>query len=481
MIEYIRKPFLLVGILLAIIWQPSLYAGEYNEIVGPSADFFARIFGELQDNYIDPVSLDKLVDVGLDAMASLDEKILVSKNAGLVSIGSNVNSKTWNIGLHAQFPTKLSLDLGEMLYFYREVSPKARAVSVEELEDKIASAMLSSLDSHSEYYPESITKTFTAAGMDSIAGIGLELLRTSEGAVTVNRVIQGGPAEVAGIKIGDEIKSIDEYVVSRQDSLTIIVKKLQGSVGSLLRLSVTRFGKVKPVAFSIKRAVIKSPPIVEYQLLGNDVVYVRVRYLSDSSSMRIAAAFSGMKDINAMRKGIVLDLRSNPGGLMNEVSSIASFFIARDKTIGKLAGRSGSGVKYLKTSDISVDLVRQMGGRATDIVELTRSVPLIVIVDKVTGAGAELLTKALKDSRGAIIVGQKTSGYCLVQAVYPIRGGKSAMKYPGWELVTASSKKINGVGITPDIEVVTAANNTSDSITDPAVEAAVNQLSSLPD
>ncbi len=329
--------------------------------------------------------------------------------------------------------------------FLAEIILRVKKDYVDEKDDKYihqaaASGLLSSLDPHSSYLNQENLQEMQTQTKGEFGGLGIEI--TSEmSAVKVVAALEGTPAQEAGIKTGDFIIKVDdENIVGL--SLTDAVKKMRGKPGTKAKITLLRQGEREPLEKIIRREIIKVDAVKS--ALFNDVLYVKINTFSQQ-------AYSGLeKEINKLKeklgdikpRGLVLDLRNNPGGLLDEAIKISDAFLDKGKMIVSIKGRSKDSKKeYFDENDES----------------LLKDLPIALLINEGSASASEIVAGALQDNNRAIIMGKKSFGKGSVQTVIPLKEGRlGAIRLTTSLYYTPSGKSIQAHGIEPNIEIETA-------------------------
>jgi carboxyl-terminal processing protease len=289
--------------------------------------------------------------------------------------------------------------------------------------------MLESLDDpHTAYLNEQEMRGLTDTTRGEFGGVGLYILKTDRG-VEVARPIDGTPAYRVGMLAGDLIVAVDKEP-ALELSVDEVVKRLRGAPGSNVTMTVQRGGGAT-FDVTITRAVIEIPT-VRSAMMPNGVGYLLVTQFTPNSAPQVREAIASFD--KQRYSSLIIDLRSNPGGLLNGVVDVADFFFERGTTIVSTKSRIAS-----------ENRVYEARGRAI----VPRDKPIVVLIDRYSASAAEILTGALKDLGRATIMGEKSYGKGSVQQVLPIETGG------GFRLTTAryytpSGKSIDKIGIEPD-------------------------------
>ena len=292
--------------------------------------------------------------------------------------------------------------------------------------------LLAGLDPHSEYLDPRQLTDLTEDTSGAYDGLGLEVL-TVEGVLRVIAPIDDTPAERGGIKPGDVITRIDGKAVSA-DNVNQSVELLRGNPGSSVVLSVIHEGESAPVDITLKREKIKVAS-ARARWLEPGYAYLRVAQFQEDTGAELKRKLAKLRGKNAPLRGVVLDLRSNPGGLLTAAVEVSDVFLDSG-TIVTTRGR-------LNDTDLSFSATPG---------DLTEAAPLVILVDKGTASAAEIVAGALKDNHRGLILGQKTFGKGSVQTVLPLDDGH-AVKLTTARYYTPSGASIQATGIVPDIEL----------------------------
>ncbi len=291
--------------------------------------------------------------------------------------------------------------------------------------------MVRSLDPHSSFMTKEEFRELMAETKGSFSGIGIEIT-VKDKVLTVVSPIEGTPAYLAGMKAGDKIIKV-EGESTLDMSLMEAVKKIRGPEGSRVNLTVFREGEKKPLEFAITRGVIPLKS-VRYFFLTPDIGYVRVSTFQGNTSEDLSKALQELEKDGKM-KGMVLDMRNNPGGLLSQAIDVSEMFLDSG-IIVSTKGRTGS-------HDIEARAHKNSHPRVY---------PMIVLVNGGSASAAEIVAGALQDNKRAMILGSRTFGKGSVQTILPLSDG-SGLRLTTARYYTPSGKSIQSSGITPDIEI----------------------------
>jgi carboxyl-terminal processing protease len=291
--------------------------------------------------------------------------------------------------------------------------------------------MVRGLDPHSSFMTKEEFRELMAETKGSFSGIGIEIT-VKDKVLTVVSPIEGTPAYLAGMKAGDKIIKV-EGESTLDMSLMEAVKKIRGPEGTPVNLTVFREGEKKPLEFAITRGVIPLKS-VRYFFLTPDIGYVRISTFQGNTSEALSEALNELEKGGKM-KGLVLDMRNNPGGLLSQAIDVSEMFLDSG-IIVSTKGRSGS-------HDIEARAHKNSH---------PRDYPMIVLVNGGSASAAEIVAGALQDNERAMILGSRTFGKGSVQTILPLSDG-SGLRLTTARYYTPSGKSIQSSGITPDIEI----------------------------
>lgn len=325
----------------------------------------------------------------------------------------------------------------ELLNLFGEVMERAKNSYVEDVEDKklIESAingMLVSLDPHSSYLDAQSFKYMNEQTKGKFGGLGIEVTM-EQGVVKVVSPIDDTPASRAGLKPGDYIVNIGGENVMGM-TLNDAVDKMRGKVGTKVKLNIRRLNE-KPFDVTLKREEIKIQS-VKNNIKAGDVAYVRISSFSEDVDSNVKKAIKkAEKDLKGKLKGIVLDVRNNPGGLLDQAVGVSDLFLNQGEIVSTRSRNEEDTVRYsAKSGDIAEGL------------------PIVVIINDGSASASEIVAGALQDHKRAVILGEKSFGKGSVQTVVPL-GKYGAMRLTTARYYTPSGRSIQAKGIEPDVEV----------------------------
>ncbi len=318
-----------------------------------------------------------------------------------------------------------------------DVFERVRVDYVDKTDDKkliegAINGMLASLDPHSSYLDARDFQNMRQTTDGEYGGLGLTVT-TEDGAVKVVSPTDDTPAARAGIKSGDYITNLDGELIYGS-SLQEAVDKMRGPPGSTIKLTVVREGATKPLEFTLKREVIQIKP-VKFETRGN-VGVIRISTFNKQTGDATRAAVASIeKKLGASVTGYVVDLRSNPGGLLDQAIEVSDVFLDHGEIVSQRGRTKNDIQRYFARSG-----------------DLTGGKPIVVLVDEGSASAAEIVAGALQDQRRAIVLGQRSFGKGSVQTLIPL-GQDSALRLTTARYFTPSGRSVQEAGIEPDVQV----------------------------
>jgi len=302
-------------------------------------------------------------------------------------------------------------------------------VTIEDLIDKSLAGMMSNLDAHSNYLTKKDYKTLKVQTDGEFGGLGITV-GIKDGALTVIAPIEGTPADKAGLKAGDIILKINKKSTL---SMTIdeAVSIMRGKVGAPIDLTIVREHEVKPMRIHIIRGIITIESVYAKQI-GNDILYIRVTSFDKKVAQDVAKNINNKKSTT---KGIVLDLRNNPGGLLDQAIELVNLFVDKGNIVSQKGRKESDNKTYSASKNKTIT-----------------KVPMVVLINGGSASASEIVSGALQDLKRAVLVGKNTFGKGSVQVVLPITKDE-AIKLTIARYYLPSGRTIQAVGVKPDIEV----------------------------
>ena len=352
-------------------------------------------------------------------------------------------------------PGKSLLPLNEVRQF-TDVYGAIKHFYVEPVEDKrlmkeAISGMLHGLDPHSSFLDEESFKELQEGTMGEFGGLGIEVGSDPAG-VKVISPIDDTPAARANIRSGDIIFKIDGKLI-RDIPLSDAVKMMRGKPNTQIDLSIVRKGSATPINVKLTRAIIKVKS-VKSKPLPDSMGYVRISQFQERTSSELAKALNALNKSGNLKNGLVLDLRNDPGGLLNAAIGVSSAFLPKGSLIVSTKGQVAEAKKEYLAIPQDYQVVKD-----DDLVDklpaVTKSMPIVVLVNGASASASEIVAGAMQDHKRATIMGTRSFGKGSVQTVIPLRGEarNTAIKLTTARYFTPSGRSIQAKGITPDVEV----------------------------
>lgn len=393
----------------------------------------------IRDKYVDPtrVKPKQMLMSALDYVQRDVAQVIVLKTEGSDDVTVRVGSaeKKFNVA-NVQGPWDVSAKLREIFEFLQEHLKNDAEVDLREVEYAACNGMLNTLDPHSVFLSPEAYKEMTISTQGAFGGVGI-VISVRDQMLTVIKPMPGTPAGRAGLQRLDRIKRINNESTLNMP-LDDAVRRLRGDPGTDVTVWIAREGPggwAGDRPFKLRREVINVES-VESRMLDQSVGYVRLKQFQAGTAGELDSALVALHRAEPRMRGLVLDLRSNPGGLLDQAAKVADRFL-----------RNGVIVTTVSASEPRDEKAAKSPGTEPDY-------PLIVLVNSSSASASEIVAGALKNHDRAIIVGQKTFGKGSVQLVFPdVTREKAALKLTIAQYLTPGNISIQSVGITPDIEL----------------------------
>lgn len=375
------------------------------------------------------------------------------RSFGLVSVGL-VSGILLSLGISAVAQRGSTLPLDELRQFSSVFAAiknnYVEPVGDKKLIDGAIAGMLSDLDPHSAYLDADAFKEMQTATQGEFGGLGIEV-GTEDGVVKVISPIEDTPAARAGIRAGDLITKIDN-TSTKGMTLTEAVKMMRGRVKTPITLTIVREGQAQPLVIKIVRDTIRVRS-VRSKMLDDNIGYVRIAQFQEKTGSDLVRH---LKELGAKGapKGLILDMRNDPGGLLNSAIGVSAAFLKPDALVVSTDGRApDSKHKYMANS---ADYARGESDYMTGLPAWVKTVPMVVLVNVGSASASEIVAGALQDHKRATIMGNRTFGKGSVQVILPI-SDSTAIKLTTSRYFTPSGRSIQATGIVPDVVVADTA------------------------
>jgi carboxyl-terminal processing protease len=392
------------GLVLAASALALASCASAIETEGPAATahLFAVGYENITDRYIERVDLSRVSMAGLEQLSKIDPALRVSSKAGQVRLGvDDVPTARWpspDIGDVSGWANVIA----ETVDAARVASPAARKKSTDELSNVVFRGVMTEFDRYSRYAGPRLARR-SRAMREGFGGLGITI-RYDDGTTHVDKVHPNTPASRAGLRPGDVIVRVDGMPIRGLDQPDIIAT-LRGPIGSHARLGVRRAGLDKIIAIRVTRALIIPPTVVASR--KNQILKLKISSFNQGTAAAVSRELSrAEREMGSILQGVVLDLRNNPGGLLDQAVSVVDLFL----TDGLVISTQGRHPRSHQVFDASWG-------------ELVRDVPLVVLVNGKSASAAEIVAVALRDRGRAVVVGSASYGKGTVQTIIRLPNG----------------------------------------------------------
>ncbi len=392
-------------------------------------DVFGDGYQHIYERHLNPVRMDSIALEGLKGVHELDPGLTVARTNGVVEL-------TDNGARLAAFPAPTGDDVDgwarvtvEVIEAGRKASPKLSETTAEHLYEVVFDSALASLDGYSHYATAEEARE-DRARRDGFGGIGVRV-QAEDDAITVLSVIANTPAARAGMRAGDVIVRVDGRPIAGL-SLRQTVRRLRGPRGSTVQLSVVRHESAQPIELSMTRRHIV-PDTVTFRREG-DIAYIAISYFNQQTSSNLAKAVRrARQEMGANLKGMILDLRNNPGGLLDQAVAVSDTFL----TGGRIVLTRGRHPASFQQFDA--------GGR-----DLAAGIPMVVLVNGRSASSSEIVAAALQDRGRAVVVGTNSFGKGTVQSLFRLpNDGELTLTWS--RFMAPSGYALHDLGILPTV------------------------------
>ena len=414
---------------------PVVSAASSNKAKSPTANV------QLIKLQSDDISLNNGADdlSDLDGIADATGQIDNSKSDEDIDSNPSIDSNDYLDSLNTDIPTEVAqvslkaISPGTLKTFVAVVDLVRRdyvdAVNDEELFSNAMSGMLTKLDSHAEFLDAEAYEDLRAFTEGDVGDIGIKVVyRADEGYWVVTEVTDDSPADKKGITIGDYIHQIDEFKLDEDKQTNDIVQLLSGIAGTQVDVVISKAGRRKRT-ISLQRNN-NHPQAIETRLVDG-IAIIKLPTFQNNSREKV---LQSLTNLNAPVKGVLLDLRDNPGGVLTAAVQVASLFM------------SDSEVVQIKSRQSALSTLSTRGAA------LLEPLPVVVLQNRYSASAAEVLASSLQTQKRAIIIGEVSYGKGSVQSVIPLNN-EQAVKLTVAHYLTAKGGKIDGVGVEPDISL----------------------------
>jgi carboxyl-terminal processing protease len=337
----------------------------------------------------------------------------------------------------AQVEGRASPEFSKLFATYQRI----KASYVEPVEDDVLirgaiDGMLAALDPHSAYLDGSDLQRLETLIDGNYSGLGLSVVM-DDGAVKIVSPFRGSPADNAGLKAGDYITHLDGRLIYG-GSLDEAVNEMRGAAGTAIRLTIFRPGRDEPFDVSVTRGVIELEPVT-HELMPGNIGHIMVNEFSRDVGTDVFASWEALRgEASGGLNGLILDLRSNPGGSLDEAVALSDLFLDKGRIVSQRGRARGESITFDAESVFRGDIAE--------------GVPIIVLIDAGSASASEIVAGALQDHRRAVIMGDRSFGKGSVQSLLPL-GRDAALKLTTARYYTPDGHSVQEGGIKPDITV----------------------------
>src|SRR5271169_1209210 len=332
-------------------------------------------------------------------------------------------------------------DTYRQLNLFGDIFERVRSHYVEKPDDaklveSAINGMLNGLDPHSSYMDPKSFRDMQVQTRGEFGGLGIEVTM-EDGLIKVVAPIDETPAAKAGVRAGDIITHLDDEAVQGL-TLNQAVEKMRGQVNTKIRLKIMRKGVDKPIEVTIVRDVIRVRSVRSH-VESDDVGYIRLTQFNEQTTDGLKKAITDItaKVSDDKLKGYILDLRNNPGGLLDQAISVSDAFLEKGEIVS--------------TRGRNAEETQRFNARAGD---LSKGKPIIILINGGSASASEIVAGALQDHKRATVIGTRSFGKGSVQTIIPLGSGNGALRLTTARYFTPSGRSIQAKGISPDIEVL---------------------------
>ena len=436
-----KHPYRDAGRLLAVLFAAAVMAaacGPARPVTAPDLAGFSRLqakevfatgFGRVSEKYLEPVLVDSFALEGLTGLSAIDPALAVSRAGKAVVLAVDGKVITRYPAPEEEDADGWASLTAELVAAARRISDDLRQASPEKVYEAVFDGSLSRLDVFSRYAGAKEARK-NRAKREGFGGIGIRF-RVKQGAVVLTQIMDETPAAAAGLKVEDRLVRVDG--VSLEGAKTRdVVERLRGPSGTWVTVAVARMGVAGFLEFRIKRAHVVSTTVTDRTEGG--VVILKVRSFNQDTARSLGAKLEEHHArLGKGLRGLILDLRGNPGGLLKQSVKVADLFLAQGRIVST-RGRHPNSVQYYDA-----------GGR-----DLMQGLPIVVLVDGKSASAAEIVAAALQDRGRGVVIGTTSFGKGTVQTVIRLpNDGEITLTWS--RIMAPSGYRLHGLGVRPTI------------------------------
>ena len=311
-------------------------------------------------------------------------------------------------------------------------------ISNQKLTDGAVDGMLRGLDPYSSYFNEEEFKSFKNNTSGKYCGIGVEMVYDiNSDCPMITTIFGGSPASKAGLSVGDILTHVNDVAVNGKKN-NYVLKMIKGKCGTQVKLTLYRSSTGETFSRNIKRSDVKIPNVVS-KVYKERIAVIGIKLFNQQTYNDFITQINEIRNQQYDIRGIILDLRNNPGGLLESAVDIANLFVPNKKLITSIKGRNGERV---------FDYVAKNKGKI-----FSDDIKIAVLINKGSASASEILAGCLQDHGIATLIGEQTFGKALVQEVFKLKNSNGAVKLTTGQYHTPKDNPINGIGIIPDIKI----------------------------
>ena len=358
----------------------------------------------------------------------------LARSAALVTAVALIPATTAGL---ARVEANAGPEFGKLFAVYQRIKASyVEPVSDDVLINGAIDGMLGALDPHSAYLDGSDLQRLETMIDGNYSGLGLSVV-SEDGAVKVISPFRGSPADEMGIKAGDYITHLDGNLIYGLE-LDEAVARMRGKAGTAIRLTIFRPGREEPFDVSVTRGVIELEPVT-WELEAGNIGHIMINEFSRDVGSDVYAAWKDLqKQATGRLNGLVLDLRSNPGGSLDEAVALSDLFLSEGQIVSQRGRARGESISYDSETVFRGDIAE--------------GIPIVVLIDAGSASASEIVAGALQDHRRAVVMGERSFGKGSVQSLLPL-GRDAALKLTTARYYTPKGHSVQEGGITPDIAV----------------------------
>jgi carboxyl-terminal processing protease len=426
--------------------------------------FLGEVLAIVQKNYYESLAPEFLQQLAFKSLSvALENPTFQSQYLGHLSAAEveELRHLCWTLARQPRLATRTAEDpLLTQAHHLIEVARQRWRLPATPLILELAYGLVRGLDKYSACLTPQTLEDLYAVIDGEFVGIGVELRERSDGALEIVRVLKSSPASEAGLRPGDKIVAIDQKRVAGH-SVEEAASRLQGAEGSAVRLQLRRPGHSLPLEIVLVRRHVEVPSIDESRLVlpAEGIGYIRLSSFQRSSALELRRSLEQLSGQGL--RALILDIRSNPGGLLSAAVEVADCFLEAGIIVSTRGRAGGQSWTYWAKPTATWNL------------------PLVLLVDRESASASEIVAGALKFHRRALVVGERTYGKGSVQSILPLRSVRAGLRLTTAEFLDPAGNTYNGRGVEPDIWVPQPANSqaiappTMELSQDPGLHAAV--------